>query len=106
MEEIAGGLKISASTVKKVLAGAGVGILALGAAGGGYVVYDRLFKGKEEQAIQQATPIPSPQRELKIQSVQAKSAILQEPSAEPIILQESSEWNENTNSVWNDNFDK
>lgn len=106
MEEIAGGLKISASTVKKVLAGAGVGILALGAAGGGYVVYDRLFKGKGKRAIQQATPVPSPQRELKIQSVQAKSAIPQEPSEGPTILQESSEWDENTNPIWNDNFDK
>ena len=48
--EIAGGLKISASTVKKVLAGAGVGILALGAAGsaagGGYLLYNRYKKSR------------------------------------------------------------
>ena len=49
LEEIAGGLKISTSTIKKVLAGAGVGILALsaasGIAGGGYLLYNK-FKGK------------------------------------------------------------
>lgn len=47
--EIAGGLKISKSAVKKILAGACVGVLALGAAGGaaggGYLLYNKFKKG-------------------------------------------------------------
>ena len=62
MEEIAGGLKISASTVKKVLAGAGVGILALsaasGIAGGGYLLYNK-FKGKSNDSTQTPPAVPA-----------------------------------------------
>lgn len=51
LDEIAGGLKISKSTVKKVLATAGVVVGALGAlgggVGGGYLVYDKFFKNKK-----------------------------------------------------------
>lgn len=46
--EIAGGLKMSKSAVKKILAGACVGVLALtaagGAAGGGYLLYNKFWK--------------------------------------------------------------
>ena len=46
--EIAGGLKMSKSAVKKILAGACVGVLALtaagGAAGGGYLLYNKFKK--------------------------------------------------------------
>lgn len=49
--EIAGGLKISKSAVKKILAGACVGVLALGAAGGaaggGYLLYNRYKKSHD-----------------------------------------------------------
>ena len=53
LEEIAGGLKISKSTVKKALTAAGVIVGALGAigggVGGGYLVYDKFFKNKKAE---------------------------------------------------------
>ncbi len=53
LEEIAGGLKISKSTVKKVLATAGVVVGALGAlgatAGIGYGGYKLATRGKKEE---------------------------------------------------------
>ena len=47
LDEIAGGLKISKSTVKKVLTTAGVVVGALGGGVGGYLVYDKFFKNKK-----------------------------------------------------------
>ena len=63
LEEIAGGLKISKSTVKKALTAAGVIVGALGAigggVGGGYLVYDKFFKNKTVEGPKSAGQAPA-----------------------------------------------
>ena len=72
LDEIAGGLSLSPSAVKKALLAAGIGVLAAGGIGAGYLGYNELSK-KDQGAKVEEKPFEKLTMKEKIQFWEEKA---------------------------------